>query len=214
MGATNRLWYKAFMERTTRWVLAHRKLVAGVWILLTVVGIMTAGAASKAMDQRFTVPGREGWETNQTIARLFGGTGADTLPQLAVATLPAGKTAAGARGDFNTVEAALTKANPGSRVTGFGSTGAKAFVSDDGQTAFAISYPPPDPDQPFGDNPDAAKRSQKALNGVTIAGAPVHLTGYDALVSAGGDTDGPGVLIEALVGGFGALIVLAFVFGS
>src|SRR5207244_2484436 len=43
---------------------------------------------------------------------------------------------------------------------------------------------------------------------------PVHLTGYDALNVQNGGGNGPGVLLEALLGGFGALIVLAFVFAS
>ena len=42
----------------------------------------------------------------------------------------------------------------------------------------------------------------------------MHLTGYDALTAQSGGGNGPGVLLEALVGGFGALIVLAFVFAS
>ena len=47
-----------------------------------------------------------------------------------------------------------------------------------------------------------------------MAGAPVHVTGFDALQQSTGGGDGPGVLLEALIGGFGALIVLAFVFAS
>ena len=42
----------------------------------------------------------------------------------------------------------------------------------------------------------------------------MHLTGYDALAAQSGGGDGPGVLLEALLGGAGALIVLAFVFAS
>jgi putative drug exporter of the RND superfamily len=42
----------------------------------------------------------------------------------------------------------------------------------------------------------------------------VHLTGFDALVNEGGGNGDPGVLLEALIGGFGALLVLAFVFAS
>src|SRR6202011_2237728 len=43
---------------------------------------------------------------------------------------------------------------------------------------------------------------------------PVHLTGYDALASQSGGGNGPGVLVEALLGGLGALFVLGFVFAS
>jgi RND superfamily putative drug exporter len=49
---------------------------------------------------------------------------------------------------------------------------------------------------------------------VTVAGAPVYLTGFDALSVQSGGGNGPGVLVEALLGGLGALLVLAFVFGS
>jgi RND superfamily putative drug exporter len=42
----------------------------------------------------------------------------------------------------------------------------------------------------------------------------VHLTGFDALSNQSGGGNGPGVLVEALLGGFGALLVLAFVFAS
>ncbi len=66
----------------------------------------------------------------------------------------------------------------------------------------------------FGENVGAEKKARAALKGVTVGGAPVHLTGYDALSAETGGGEGPGVLIEAVVGGFGALIVLAFVFGS
>src|SRR5207302_1912400 len=44
--------------------------------------------------------------------------------------------------------------------------------------------------------------------------APVHLTGYDALNVQNGGGNGPGVLLEAMLGGLGALVVLAFVFAS
>jgi RND superfamily putative drug exporter len=43
----------------------------------------------------------------------------------------------------------------------------------------------------------------------------VHLTGFDALAQdSGSDAGGPGVLLEAVIGGAGALVVLIFVFAS
>jgi RND superfamily putative drug exporter len=42
----------------------------------------------------------------------------------------------------------------------------------------------------------------------------VHLTGFDALQRQQGGGKGSGVLLEAMLGGFGALLVLAFVFAS
>ncbi len=42
----------------------------------------------------------------------------------------------------------------------------------------------------------------------------MHVTGFDALSVQSGGGNGPGVLLEAMLGGLGALLVLAFVFGS
>lgn len=52
------------MASLTRWVLAHKKTVVISWILLTIAGIMAAGPASRALNQKFSVPDKEGWETN------------------------------------------------------------------------------------------------------------------------------------------------------
>ncbi|TML99678.1 MAG: MMPL family transporter [Actinobacteria bacterium] len=197
-----------------RWVLAHKRLVVVFWIVLTVVGGAASGAATNAMKQKFSVPGKEGWLANQEIARLYHGTGGNASPLVPVVTLPARTSAAQARAQLTGLERRVARALPGARVAGYGSTGDRAFVSRDGRTAFAIAYPRPDADQPFGDNPKAEKRLRAALRGATVAGAPVHLTGYDALQDSTGQTDGPGVLLEALFGGLGALVVLAFVFGS
>jgi RND superfamily putative drug exporter len=200
----------------TRWVLAHKKTVVISWILLTVAGIMAAGPASKALDQKFSVPNKEGWETNETIAAKYNGTGGDTSPLLPVVTIPNGQSVDSpqVKRDLTNLDDKLAKTLPGSRVASYASTGDKAFVSDDGKTTFAIVYPKPDPDSAFGDNPNAAKDVKAAVAGQTVAGAPVHVTGFDALQDSTGGGDGPGVLLEALVGGFGALIVLAFVFAS
>src|SRR3954454_159167 len=204
------------MERLTRWTLGHRKLVVAIWLVLTIVGIATVNNATKAMDQKFSVPHREGWETNSQIAKTYNHTGSDTSPLLPVVTLPVGKSATdpGIKAQLLGVERRMERATPGSRVAGYASTGNRAFLSKDGGTAFAIAYPPEDPNETFGGNPKAEKRARAALRGVTVAGAPVHLTGYDALAAQSGGGNGPGLLLEALAGGFGALIVLGFVFAS
>src|SRR3954468_727035 len=196
----------------TAWVMRRRRLVIGFWIVLTLVGGAASGPASKAMDQKFSVPGKEGWEANKEIEQTFRGTGGNSAPLVPVVKLKG--TAADSRSQLAALEKKVHAAVPGSRVTGYGSTGDNSFVSKDGHTAYLIAYAPPDPDQPFGDHPKAEKKLRAALDGVTVGGAPVHLTGYDALANQQGGNDGPGVLLEALLGGLGALIVLGFVFGS
>ena len=80
------------MSSLTRWVLAHKRIVVGFWLLLTVVGIAAAGPATSALKQKFSVPGREGYETNVQIAKHYAGTGGEHPPLVPVVTLPPGKT--------------------------------------------------------------------------------------------------------------------------
>jgi RND superfamily putative drug exporter len=204
------------MTRLTDWVLAHKRTVVIFWVLITLVGIASAGSATKALKQKFSVPGKEGWITNQQIAKDFHGTGGNTSPLLPVVTLPAGKTVAspGVKQELAALEARVAGILPGARIAGYAATGASAFVSKDGRTTFILAYPLPDIKESFGNNPTAAKRATAALKGATVAGAAVHVTGYDALSTQSGGGNGPGVLLEALLGGLGALLVLAFVFGS
>jgi RND superfamily putative drug exporter len=204
------------MTATTRWVLAHKRIVVAFWLVLTLVGIASAGTATKALKQKFTVPGREGFVTNQQIAHDFHGTGGNGAPLLAVVTLPARTSvnSPAVERELRAVEARLEQTLPGTRLAGYASTHSSAFLSGDGRTTFVIAYPPPDRTQAFEDNPKAAEKAGAAFRGVKIAGAPVYLTGFDALSVQSGGGNGPGVLVEALLGGLGALLVLAFVFGS
>jgi len=200
----------------TRWVLAHKRTVVSFWIVATIAGIMAAGPASEALDQEFSVPEKEGWETNLAINEQYRGTG-DVAPLVPVTTLPDGESvdSPAVKADLEQVDAKLQQALPEARIASYTSTGNEAFVSDDGRTTFALVYPTPDADQQFGENPEAEKAASAALGGTTVGGEPVHLTGFDALAQdSGGDGGGPGVLLEALLGGAGALIVLAFVFAS
>jgi putative drug exporter of the RND superfamily len=202
------------MTSITRWVLAHKRLVTAAWIVLTVVGIATVGKSTGAFSSKFSVPGREGFETNQRIAQLYH-QGGQYAPLVPVVTLPAG-TGVGSpavRAGLQKVEATLHAAIPGVRTASFASTGSRAFVSTDGRTTFVLAYPPPD-NESFGNNTRAAKTAAHALAGDTIAGAPVHLTGLDALANQTGGGKGPGVFLEAMLGGLGALVVFGFVFAS
>jgi putative drug exporter of the RND superfamily len=204
------------MASLTRWVLAHKRIVVVFWLVLTLIGMASAGPATKALKQKYSVPGKEGFVTNQQISRDFHGTGGNGAPLLPVVTLPAGSSVGSPAtvGQLRGVEARLQRTLPGSRIAGYASTRSPSFVSKDGRTTFIVAYPPADRTQAFEDNPKAAKKAIAALKGATVAGAPVHLTGFDALTAQNGGDEGTGVLFEALLGGFGALLVLAFVFAS
>jgi putative drug exporter of the RND superfamily len=205
------------MSALTRYVLAHKKTVVIAWVVLTVAGMLAAGPASDALKSEFSVPAKEGWETNVAITERYGGTGGDAAPLLPVVTLPRGDTvdSPGVRDDLRRLDARLDRALPGSRIASFASTGDRGFVSDDGRTTFALVYPRPDRDSTFGQNPRAMRTARGALQGATVAGERVRLTGFDALAEdSGAGSGGPGVLLEAVLGGAGALAVLTFVFAS
>src|SRR5437763_7383589 len=105
------------MARITGCVLAHERVVVVFWVLLTLVGVASASSATKALKQKFSVPGKEGWETNQQIAREFHGTGGNGAPLVPVVTLPAGKTVSSpdVRAQLDTIETKLQRALPGIR---------------------------------------------------------------------------------------------------
>jgi RND superfamily putative drug exporter len=203
------------MVSLTRWVLAHRRAVAGLWIVLTVAGVATVGQATRSFSKTFTVPGSQGFETNERILQTFHA-GGNNAPLLAVITLPRGRSVAspGARAGLDRVSARLTATLPGSRIASYESTHSPAFISSDGRTTFILDDPVPAANESFSVNLMAAKTATAALSGLTVLGAPVAVTGIDALQNQTGGGGGPGVLLESLLGGLGALAVLAFVFAS
>src|SRR5881227_14583 len=169
------------MTSISRWVLAHKRLVTVFWILVTLVGIVTVGTSTSAFSKKFSVPGREGFTTNDQIVRIYH-QGGRYPPLVPVVTLPAGQSVNSpvVRSGLTQVETRLHQALPGVRTASFASTGSRAFVSANGRTTFVLAYPRPD-NESFGNNTKAAKTAAAVLSGTTVAGAPVHLTGFDAL---------------------------------
>jgi putative drug exporter of the RND superfamily len=205
------------MSSLTRWVLGHKRTVVITWIALTIAGIAAAGPASDALENDFSIPDKESWKTNVQIAERYNGDRNGGTPLLPVVTLPQGESvrSPGVRADLARLDARLERALPDARIASYTSTGDSTFVSKDGRTTFALIYPRPDPRSAFGENPRAEQAASAAVRGVEVGGRPVHLTGFDALAEdSGSDAGGPGVLLEAVLGALGALVVLAFVFAS
>ncbi|HEX3724478.1 MAG TPA: MMPL family transporter, partial [Nitrolancea sp.] len=202
------------MAALTRWILRHKPIVIVFWVLITLFAFATVQRATNALSFDFSAPGEEGYETNLTIARSYGLD--ETLPPIVlVATLPAGTTAdsAAAKQQLGAVIDRVSTALPKARVVSYLSTGDKAFLSKDGRTTFVLIQPPVEA-APTGFGPSPALTAvQDAVKGQTVGGAPLHVTGIVALSSSEG-TSGPSVLVEVLIGGLGALLVLAFVFGT
>jgi RND superfamily putative drug exporter len=202
------------MRAFTRWVLAHQRLVVAFWVVVFVVGIATVQKVNDNLSQQFSLPGQEGYETNVDLLKRFGTDGSQ--PQIVpVLTLPQGTTvdSPGVKEQLQAAFAKIEPALPGALVASYASTDNRAFVSDDGRTTFGLVFLPGRVTG-FGDQTPSINKVRDALRDVQIDGSTFKITGFGALQSANGGGGGPGVLAEALIGGFGALIVLAIVFGS
>ncbi len=109
----------------------------------------------------------------------------------------------------------LEQALPGARIASFASTGDRAFVSKRRAHHVRDRLSEAGPEFRLRREPRRRQgRPRGARATSTIAGAPVHVSGFDALQNESGGDSGTGVLLESVLGGVGALIVLAFVFAS
>ncbi len=189
--------------RLTDWVLRHGRLVVLAWTVLALAGMAAASQIGGALSLSFDAPGREGFDANRTIVQTFGA-GGGLSPVVLVAATPD----ASARERAGRAFARVAKAVPGARVR----QGAQALRSDDGRTTFALLLPPR-PADGADVNTTALAAVQRTAKGVTVGGRPLGVTGVDVLAEGSSD-GGPGLLVETLLGGVGALAVLAFVFAS
>jgi RND superfamily putative drug exporter len=100
---------------------------------------------------------------------------------------------------------------PSARVVDYATARDPAFVTRDGRSTYALVFTPQDNPMAPG-NLDA--RIQQAVRAAVPASWHVSLTGTQALATSQPSGKGAGVLAEAMLGGLGALVVLAFVFAS
>ena len=79
------------MTGLTRWVLRHKLLVAGFWLVVAVAGAMNAATATHRMVNSFSLPGA-GIATDNKIVSIYHDGGQD--PLIPVVTAPAGQSIA------------------------------------------------------------------------------------------------------------------------
>jgi RND superfamily putative drug exporter len=203
------------MPRLTQFLLRHRLAVVAVWLVVLVAGVAAAGAVPGRLSQEYSFPGQEGYEANVAILERYGNGGPGN-PLVPVVTLPGGATV-----DSPGVADALARAfgdlaaDPRLRVLAWpATTGDRRLVTDGGRTVYGLVWGPYQPELDEGASGLAAAVTAR-LRASLPPGWSIQVTGLDQLVadteSQPGDT---GVLVETLVGGVGALVVLAFVFGS
>jgi RND superfamily putative drug exporter len=197
------------LVRLARWSLTHRRLVIGGWTLLFLLGALGASHVSKRLTFDFSLPGQPGYETAKQIDRLYGN-GGENPPAVIVLTVPAGHTVTSEHTQIAAAFAHARAAVPSIRIVDFAVTHDSRFISTDGRSTFAILF------TPLEATIGAPKVPIEVAHLVARAAPPgseVGLTGLTQLYN-GASNKGPGVFVETLIGGFGALAVLAFVFAS
>ncbi len=196
------------LARLAHFVARHRWPVIGVWIVLTLFGGFAAGQVSKRWYQSFSIPGKSAYEADQR-----------TLHEFNTGVRPPNVVVFHTSGDATKNQAiaqAMKRAAatmPGARISSWFSTRNSMYVSADRHTTFMEVYPPGT--ATFSSTSGAAPMRAAAARGLP-AGITVEVTGHDPLeeASSHGSSGGGSVLVEALIGGLGALVILLFVFGT
>jgi RND superfamily putative drug exporter len=194
------------LSRLAHFVHRRRALVVAVWVVLTIFGAFSAAKVSSRWFESFSIPGYSAYETNQKTLKTFGS--GEQAPFVEVFRADGDITKANLRPAL----AAAAKVDPGARISSYASTHNDMYVSKDRHTTFVEMYP-------SGENTFSGTEHigavRSALQKNVPPGVEVHLTGLNPLFdAAGGGSNGPSVLTEALIGGVGALIILMFVFGT
>jgi putative drug exporter of the RND superfamily len=202
------------MQRLSGFVLRHKLAVVLAWLAVLLAGGTASSGVADRLDQDFSFPGQPGYEANLEVLRHYGN-GGPSNPLVPVVTLPPGRAV-----DDPGVRDALARAterlqaDPSRRlrVLSYASTGDQGLVGSDRRTTFAVVFPPYRGQQ--GPDPGLAPAVEGAFRAALPAGTTVQVTGLEELATqavSGGDSS---VLVETLIGALGALVVLAFVFGS
>jgi len=195
------------LARLAHVVARNRWKFIGAWIVLTLFGAFAAGQVSKRWYQSFSIPGKSAYEANQRTLKAFG-TGVRP-PDVVVFHTSGDVTKSAA------IEAAMQRAAaamPGARTSSYYSTHDLMYVSKDRHTTFEEVYPPGP--STFSTTSGASSLRAAAASGLP-SGIQVQVTGHDPLEEASSHGGGSSsVLLEALIGALGALVILLFVFGT
>lgn len=194
--------------RLTSWVLGHRLVVTLVWVAVALAGGALAPTTADRLTFDFALPGAPAYETNTEILDRLGSGGTNDPLVAVIRGEDAGPTADG-------VAASIRRGVPGSRVASAADPGGAPLTAPDGMTSLVVVHPPVVP----GPEPFAASRPRVEAVVDRAAesagkGTSVEVTGFVELTESGGGGEDRGVLVEVLLGGAGALVVLVLVFGS
>ena len=197
------------MNGLTQYVIRHRRLVMLAWLIVALAGVATLGSTTKRLSAEFKLPGQPSYVASTKINALYHNQ-ANSLPVVVAVTAPAGSTVTPAQADKVIAAAAASVA--GSRYADQLNTGSRQLATNDGQTSFGLVFSPPATGGGFGNKQTTTVTN--AASAAAPAGYHAGVTGLAQLESGGGSGKGSSALTESLLGGFGSLIVLAFVFAS
>jgi putative drug exporter of the RND superfamily len=199
------------LARLAHVVSRHRRLVIAAWIGLTLFGAFAAGQVSKRWYQSFSIPGKSAYEANQRTLKAFG-TG--VRPPDVVVFHTSGDATKSAPIAAAMKRAAAAMPGPGrARTSSYFATHDLMYVSKDRHTTFEEIYPPGP--STFSTTSGAAALRAAAARGLP-SGIQVEVTGHDPLEEASQHGGGgkSSILLEAVIGGLGAIVILLFVFGT
>ena len=207
-GAVRRDDQRSAFGRVALLVMRHRKAVLVLWLVAFLAGGFAASHINKRLSYDFSLPGQRPYVTGARILREFGN-GGTTPPSVVVVTVPPGHTVRGDAAQLAAGFARAQQANPSVRFVDSALSGGAGFTTSDPRTTYAYLFAPPNNSL----GPDQVTSTAVASVTSQLRGDAVGVTGINQLAS-GGSSSGPGVLFETLIGGVGALLVLAFVFAS
>lgn len=199
---------KGAIASIARFVLAHRKLVIGVWALVFVAGAFGASQVSKRLSFDFSLPGQPGYETAKKMAHIYGN-GGETAPSIVVVSAPAGQSVASQQPQIAAAFAHARAEVPRARIVDYAATHNPQMITSDGRSTYAFVFSALE--KSFGAPKVPAKVTATVAH--ALPGDQVQVTGLGQLAN-GSSAKGPGVFVETLIGAAGALMVLAFVFAS
>ena len=131
------------MPALTRFVLRHKALVALLWLVVAVAGVMTVGGTTHRMTNDFSMPGQAFTVDNQIVREY--GNGGSQAPYVPVLTVAPGErvTDPAVAAETGRVFAAIRESVPSVRMTDFSTSRDGQFVTRDDRTTFALVFTAP-----------------------------------------------------------------------